>query len=612
MKHFAVKYCSELIVLICFLLLLSTKKTYNQWDRIINSDGKGYYAYLPAIFIYHDLEYNFVEYYENKYYPSDKKAFKEFRSEYKGKKLNKYFSGVAILWLPFFFIAHLLSFLLGYETDGYSILYQYSIGIAALFYLWIGCKVLVRLLKKLNVSEVTAAYIICSIVFGTNLFYYSIYDPSLTHVYNFTLITCFTLFIYNAFESHHRKWIIASVTVLALIIAVRPQNGIIIFLVPFIAGSFLNLKILFSQIFSNSKTLLLSLICAGGILLVPVILWYLQTGYFLVYSYGEERFYFSDPHLIDILFSYNKGWFIYTPLAFLSMFGITFLFRNNKFKFFMILLFLFIVTYILSSWWCWWYGSSFGLRPYIDFYVVIAILLGIIFMHLKQSIYRTYIFSFIIFLLIGLNLFQIYQHIKFILPANNVTSEIYWKNFLKLVPEAKVDIPENNIIQKTEVFFDMEGDSIVHPTITNEKAFSGPFSSKINKAQPYSLSIIKEIQSVVYSSKAKIKVSAMVYADSWTLESRLVIDFGLDGQSYSYHAFNLNEFLLKNKWTHIEFAIDIPELKSDYNSVNIYFWNPSSFETVFIDDMKAEFISLKEEITEENKIPAIKLINKLR
>ena len=31
-----------------------------RWSRIVTSDGNGYYAYLPAIFIYHDLQYNFI------------------------------------------------------------------------------------------------------------------------------------------------------------------------------------------------------------------------------------------------------------------------------------------------------------------------------------------------------------------------------------------------------------------------------------------------------------------------------------------------------------------------------------------------------------------------
>ena len=56
--------------------------------------------------------------------------------------------GLALLLLPFFLIAHLLSYFLSYPMDGYSLLYQYAISIAALFYLWLGCKYLMRLVTK--------------------------------------------------------------------------------------------------------------------------------------------------------------------------------------------------------------------------------------------------------------------------------------------------------------------------------------------------------------------------------------------------------------------------------------------------------------------------------
>ena len=29
------------------------------WEHIVDSDGRGYYAYLPAIFTYHDLDFRY-------------------------------------------------------------------------------------------------------------------------------------------------------------------------------------------------------------------------------------------------------------------------------------------------------------------------------------------------------------------------------------------------------------------------------------------------------------------------------------------------------------------------------------------------------------------------
>ena len=58
------------IPLIIVLLLMYTAKInwgYGQWENVIESDAKGYYAYLPAVFIYYDLNFSFLEEVEAKY-----------------------------------------------------------------------------------------------------------------------------------------------------------------------------------------------------------------------------------------------------------------------------------------------------------------------------------------------------------------------------------------------------------------------------------------------------------------------------------------------------------------------------------------------------------------
>ena len=160
LKNKNLSFGPELILILSLLLFFTLKKPYYEWDRIINSDGKGYYAYLPAIFIYNDLDYKFVEYYEAKYYPSDRLVFKEFRYNWKGETVNKTFCGLAILWLPFFLIAHIFSLLTDFKADGYSLPYQYAIGLATIVYLWLGLRALVSLLIKYGANKKLANWII--------------------------------------------------------------------------------------------------------------------------------------------------------------------------------------------------------------------------------------------------------------------------------------------------------------------------------------------------------------------------------------------------------------------------------------------------------------------
>jgi len=62
------------VIIACTIFLCFKQLKDNNWNRCISSDGKGYYAYLPAIFIYHDLQFQFVEQYETKYYNEENKV----------------------------------------------------------------------------------------------------------------------------------------------------------------------------------------------------------------------------------------------------------------------------------------------------------------------------------------------------------------------------------------------------------------------------------------------------------------------------------------------------------------------------------------------------------
>src|SRR5262245_51752283 len=87
---------------------------------IIEGDEKGFYLYLPNIFI----EKNFT------HQPPDAR----FIIDFLGKGINTYFAGTAIMLAPFFFSACAYCFLTGSTIDGTSMPFQFFTGLAALFY----------------------------------------------------------------------------------------------------------------------------------------------------------------------------------------------------------------------------------------------------------------------------------------------------------------------------------------------------------------------------------------------------------------------------------------------------------------------------------------------
>jgi hypothetical protein len=591
------KFTPAVIVVIYIIIFSLFRHPGQPWDRIINSDGKGYYAYLPAVFIFHDLDYRFVEDYEAKYYPSDRIVFKEFRQKVDGKTVNKCFAGLAVAWLPFFLAAHGITVLTGLPADGYSIIYQYSIAIAALFYLWLGCALLFRLLRRFGATDREAAFITFITGLGTNLIFYTIIEGSMTHVYSFCFITIFLFTINELFTTSKVRYLFMSAVLFALIILIRPTNALILLLIPALiqypASSIQHPVSLIPYPATRIPYLLASLATILAILSLQIIPWYFQTGHLLVYSYGNESFNFLKPHVWQILFSYNRGWFLYTPVAFVSLFGLIGMYRENRRMFAWVLAFLVLFIYGSSCWWMWYYASKCGQRIFIDIYAVIAIVLLFLFILVREKPkIRIGLISLLI-LLTGLNLIQFCQHAKWIFPGTYITKEIYWDSFFSLHPKARVYLPEQAITVKKTFFNDMEKDNgwINAGTMSPQKYFSGSRSSCVNAESPYSAGILEKLKPLVSSGNAIIQVSAQVFCEANLSRASLVFDIGTSGKSICYVPFYLSSYERPGRWTTIETATYLPVQIPDDAVVKIYFYNPEK-GIMYIDDMKIEFLSL--------------------
>ena len=85
----------------------------------------------------------------------------------------------------------------------------------------------------------------------------------------------------------------------------------------------------------------------------------------------------------------------------------------------------------MFSWWCWWYGGSYGSRPMIDSYGLMAFPLAAL---LENTLYRklwlsaiiTLLFSFLLYL----NQFQLSQYCRCIIHWESMSKRAYWSVFL--------------------------------------------------------------------------------------------------------------------------------------------------------------------------------------
>ncbi|MGB1003774.1 MAG: hypothetical protein ACPGVC_06070 [Salibacteraceae bacterium] len=428
MKKYFLWLSEIFIVLLVFLVV---DNYLERREVVIKADGKGYYDYLPATFIYQDLNFNYTdtlvtEYYDHKSYGSG------YLKTIKNHQVNKYFPGAAILWVPFFEAGHLYALNSEYTSDGYSLPYQMAIYAAALFYLWLGL-VFLRLILRLK--KVPWWFIFCiqlAFALGTPILNYVHFDASFVHVYSFTLINMFVYFVFKYVAKPQKRFLLLAGLVLGLIFLVRPVNLMAILLVVFAFDSFNDLKIWCKNLLANHWKLLLGAILVFGMVIsVLPIMWKLQTGDFFIWGYQGETFNFLSPTVFNFLFSSRKGLFIHTPLLGL-IFGLSFFFLAKNNKFFQLASFIgvsYIIVYVLSSWWSWYYGTSFGSRPSIDYYIIFALMLASI-LPLIQSKIMKYLMAATMVIMIPINVIQAFQYQHYIMDWDEMTFEKF--NLIKL------------------------------------------------------------------------------------------------------------------------------------------------------------------------------------
>ncbi|HTA27551.1 MAG TPA: hypothetical protein VK809_07180, partial [Bacteroidia bacterium] len=507
--------------------------------------------------------------------------------------VNKCFIGEAVLLSPFFLIAYTLSHLLGYDTGGYGLLFQVFVSIGALFYLAFGLIYLRKLIKLYTVSEFATGLTIILVVFATNLFNYATIEPSMSHVYSFGFMAFFLFHLKKSIDEFKTKnllWLTVAITILVLI---RPTNLLGIFFIPFFAGSIKN-SISFIVKFFKNKNILVFFLVAGAILSIQFIIWYAETGRFFIWSYPGEGFNFLRPRYIYILFSYCKGWFLYTPLMLMTLLGGFFTYRRNRFLFLSVLFFFLLITYVLSSWSSWWYGGSFGLRAFIDFYPAFALLLAIT-LDSFTSLWLQVPFTIGCFMCLYLNQVQTYQYTHSILPIDSMNKNRYWKIFLK-TDHAYVGIFENlntdNYNYFTRYYFsnDFEHNTWgYNDNISTNFAQSGTHSAFVDQQHQYSPALVLKASELPQAKPLYIYVKVWVYMPDFNNDAEIVASLQDDkGACLLWRTRFLQGFVFeRNLWTQAYALIKLPELNNPDDVLKVYVLNTKNI--VYIDNMEVTF-----------------------
>lgn len=423
---------SNVSILIVFLVI-----GYFTFNRgvpfILNWDLFGHHAYLANLFHHGTLDIpdlSFFEGIQEKYQNTN--TLYQFVPLENGHFMIKYTAGWAILMVPFYAIAEVWASVGNYPKDGFSFPYQTLIAFGAFSYFIAGIFVLRKVLTYFFADKLVALLLIL-VVFGTNFFFMQFASLGISHNLEFFLVSLLLLFTIKFHQEISLRNGVLLGVIVGFIGLVRPPD-LILTLIPITwnIANYGGMKLKIKYFFKQKRRIIITVFLTFLLSFSPqLIYWKFVSGSFFVNSYANntgEGFDWFTPYILEVLFSFKKGWLLYTSLMTFALFGFYFWIKsdtkNGRNSWIVFLVFL----YMVSCWTTWWYAESFSQRALVDIYPLLTIALGFFILRIKESKFNWF-FIGLISLSFLFNLFQTYQMTNGILHGSRITKDYYFATF---------------------------------------------------------------------------------------------------------------------------------------------------------------------------------------
>lgn len=608
------------IVALTILISLAFYAFYGRERDIFFADSMGYYVYLPACFIYHDLMHI------NKLPPGrgiskaarqnlDTKE-KEGVHTIKGYTVNAYTYGVAFMECPFFLIAHACELLTGRPANGYSDSYNYLIKCSSIVYTFFGLLLVYKVLRRYY-GETVSVFTVCALLLGTNLFWFTLAQSGMAHPPLFFL---YALLIWLTIQLHDKPRLVLFFLgglVSGMITIIRPSD-IVCLLIPLLYNVYNRNTLMSKLAFLRENFGGLLLFSAAFVLpVIPqLIYWHLLTGDYIFYSYGVPAFNWRHPHIVEGLFYFKNGWLPYSMVMIFSLGG---MFLYKYIRQWMCCLFLIfpLYVYIIYSWYCYNYINGLGSRPMIHLYPLLSICLAaFVQMIATQKKALRLLFSVVCLLFISINICNSMQQQKGVLFSEDSNWLYNFKMLYRMnmsyddllrmdTGEAVPD--ESNIIRQDTVGFESFDDSVSRSYQKDEHKGKGyvylipgdeeypPKALKIvyNKQKFRDAKWLKgsgmfKVMAFAGYYSSHTMVAAIKHNDNFLSWTACRIDNKTGISDFSKPSEDLTiERVKLNVWSYVYFYVKIPPAIQDGDEINLLIWNAGKKE-MYIDDLCLE------------------------
>jgi hypothetical protein len=344
--------------------------------RLRASDEIEYFAYLRSIVFDQDLDF------ENEYrhfYALNPEGlrlfhhtFLELQDEVTGRRLNFGPIGSAVLWAPFYLLAHggvLLARALGagVAADGYSAPYIAAVSYASALYGLLGLLLVHDLLVRFGrVADQAAALAAAALWLGSPLLYYMTVAPGFSHapaLFVVALLCWLTLRAHAAPASG-----ISTYAAIGLVgglgALVREQDGLFLVMPGILLLAEMRRT---GQVVPGLVRGAVMGLCAF-LAFVPQLLVYRSLyGGFHPSPLVSQKMDFRSPHLLQVLFDPAHSLFAWSPLLFLSALGlVAVLAKRRDLPSLLLFAGLFVQIWICGSIQTWSQGGAFGMRRFLS------------------------------------------------------------------------------------------------------------------------------------------------------------------------------------------------------------------------------------------------------
>lgn len=580
------------------LFILASNIYINQWNRtgsqaVLSWDASGYYLYLPSIF-YDDLgKLHNMPYILDNYNPSDQ--FDQATLLPNGNYVMKYSSGQAIMYFPGFVVGHLWAKAFGYPVDGFSMPYQCAVDLWSVLFGLIGLWYIRKLLLR-YFNDGVVAFALLVLVFATNYYHYVSHAAVLTHNYLFTL---YALILYHTDKWHEKPsyWRIALVGLISGLAVLTRPTEIICVLIPLLwgVGNKADVKEKIALLLNKWPMVLTYAIAAALIGSIQLFYWKHYSGHWLYYSYGGQSFSWLRPHILNGMFSYKKGWFMYTPIMMFALIGFVPLYRKWPKVFWAIFAFTLINIYICFAWDIWWYGGSFSQRSVVQSYTLLLFPLSAFIDFVWQR--RVSLLAFVgVFLFCSwLNILMSYQPF---MECDNMTRAYYWAIFgrMQVDPSVKRLLDTDELMPKQ-----------LEPSL-RPFAYNNLQSEQQTTPCPYlggkKLIMLdkdhQEREPVSFKFQALnqgwFRVHAKVfYKDKeWNQwhQTQLVVNLLQHGEGIKQRMIRIQRFTEPDEWQDVYLDISIPKGK-EIDELDINPWNAGGDKTIWFHSYSIEYTATR-------------------